>query len=169
MHPVDPVIANMPYAAATVLQTSTSQLPLLSAGSITVANLRKFDYARKHFFACKEIMPKDQVGHIIYSFESEFMQSWIESDSMRLIGLTFGNFMLEVKRKWLSSDWEDKLIQELTAPQGDLEFYEWSVSIRKANNELEAADSLQHIPANRFHAHLVASGKSLLSTGFPRV
>ena len=99
---------------------------------------------------------EDQVGHIIYLFESEFMQSWIKSDSARLISLTFGNFMLEVKWKWLPSDWEDKLIQELIAPQGDQEFYEWSVSIRKANNKLEAADSLQHIPANHFHAHLIA-------------
>ena len=156
MRPVDPTIANMPYAPASVLQTSTSQPPLLSAGSITVVNLRRFDYACKRFFAYKEIAPEDQVGHIIYSFESEFMQSWIESDSARLISLSFQDFMLEVKRKWLPSDWEDELIQELIAPQGDHEFYEWSVSICKANNELEAAESLQHIPAARFHAHLVA-------------
>ena len=156
MTPVDPVIANMPYAPASVLQTSTSQPPLLSAGSITVSNLRKFDYACKRFFAYKEIPPEDQVGRIIYSFESEFMQSWIESDSDCLVALTFAEFMLEVKRKWLPSDWEDELIQEQIAPQGDREFYKWSVSIRKANNELEAAGSLQHIPTERFRAHLVA-------------
>lgn len=155
MHQVDPIIANMPYAPASVLQTSTSQPPLLSVGSITVTNLRKFDYACKQFFAYKEIAPEDQVSCIIYSFESEFMQSWIESDSARLISLSFADFMLEVKWKWLPSNWEDELIQELIAPQGDREFYEWSVSIRKANNELEAADSLQHIPAARFRAHLV--------------
>jgi hypothetical protein len=156
MRLVDPVVANMPYAPASILQTASSQPPLLSAGSITIANLRKFDYACKHFFAYKEIAPEDQVGRIIYSFELEFMQSWIESDSTRLTSLSFADFMLEVKQKWLPSDWEDELIQELIAPQGECEFYEWSVSIRKANNELEAVDSLQHIPATRFHAHLVA-------------
>ena len=156
MAPVDPVIANMPYAPATVLQTATSQPPLLSAGSITIANLRKFDYACKRFFAYKEIPAEEQVGRIIYSFESEFMQSWIESDSDHLIALSFAEFMLEVKRKWLPTDWEDELIQELIAPQGDRDFYEWSISVRKTNNELEAADSLQHIPDARFRAHLVA-------------
>ncbi|KAF8226901.1 hypothetical protein L208DRAFT_340873 [Tricholoma matsutake] len=43
---------------------------LLSASSITVSNLHKFDYACKHFFAYKEITPDDRVGRIIYSFES---------------------------------------------------------------------------------------------------
>jgi hypothetical protein len=156
MTPVDPVIANMPYALATVLQTATSQPPLLSAGSITIANLCKFDYACKHFFTYKEIPAEEQVACIIYSFESEFMQSWIESDSNRLISLSFAEFMLEVKWKWLPTDWEDELIQELIAPQGDREFYEWSISICKVNNELEAADSLQHIPEQCYHAHLVA-------------
>jgi hypothetical protein len=156
MTPVDPVIASMPYAPANVLQSSTSQPPLLSSGSITIANLRKFDYACKRFFAYKEITAEEQVGRIIYSFESEFMQSWIQAESDRLVTLTFAEFMLEIKRKWLPSDWEDELIQELIAPQGSRDFYEWSISVRKANNELEAADSLQHIPAPRFRAHLVA-------------
>jgi hypothetical protein len=75
MHLVDPVVANIPYAPASVLQTASSQPPLLSAGSITIANLHKFNYTCKCFFAYKEIAPKDQVGRIIYSFESEFMQS----------------------------------------------------------------------------------------------
>jgi hypothetical protein len=83
------------------------------------------------------------------------MQSWIESDSKHLIALTFAEFILEVKQKWLPTDWEDELIQELIAPQGEREFYQWSVSVRKANNKLEAANSLQHIPVEHFRAHLV--------------
>lgn len=121
-----------------------------------VANLCKFDYACKRFFAYKKIPPEDQVARIIYSFESEFMQSWIELDSAHLVTLTFAEFMLKVKHKWLPSNWEDELIQELITPQGNHEFYEWSISVCKANNELEAANSLQHIPNMRFHAHLVA-------------
>jgi hypothetical protein len=84
MTPVNPVIANMPYAPATVLQTATSQPLILLARSITVTNLCRFDYACERFFAYKEIAPEDQVGRIIYSFESEFMQSWIESDTNRV-------------------------------------------------------------------------------------
>jgi hypothetical protein len=156
MHLVDPIIASMLYVPATIVQTSSSQPSLLSTRAITVAGLQKFDYACKHFFAHKEIPPGEQVARIIYSFESEFMQSWIKSDCNRLIGLSFTMFMLEVKCKWLPSDWENKLIQELIAPQGEQEFYEWSISIRKANNELEDADSLQHIPTSRFCAHFVA-------------
>ena len=124
MAPVNTVITNMPHAPTTVLQTATSQPPLLSAGSITIANLCKFDYACKCFFTYKEIPADEQVGCIIYSFELEFMQSWIESDSDHLT-------------------------------QGDQEFYKWSVSICKANNELEATDSLQHIPHEHFHTHLI--------------
>jgi hypothetical protein len=119
MAPVDPYIASLPYAPATVLQSSTSQPPLLSASSITVLNLCKFDYGCKCFFTYKEIPAEDQVARIIYSFESEFMQSWIESDSARLISLSFLEFMLKIKHKWLPSDWEDELIQELIAPQGE--------------------------------------------------
>jgi hypothetical protein len=166
MAPVDQYIASLPYAPATVLQSSTSQPPLLSAGSITVSNLRKFDYGCKCFFTYKEIPTEDQVTCIIYSFESEFMQSWIESDSARLISLSFSEFMLEIKCKWLPSDWEDELIQELIIPQGEQEFYEWSVSVCKANNELDAARSLQHIPDERFHVHLVAHLKPALHLAY---
>jgi hypothetical protein len=70
--------------------------------------------------------------------------------------------MLEIKWKWLPMDWEDKLIQELIAPQGDREFYQWSVSVHKANNELESADSLQYIPHEHFHAHLLVYLNSTL-------
>jgi hypothetical protein len=146
----------MPYAPASVLQNSSNLPPLLSAGSITVVNLHRFDYVCKRFFAYKEIPPEDQVACIIYSFESKFMQSWIESDTDHLIALSFAEFMLEVKCKWLPSDWENELIQELIAPQGTWEFYEWSISVRKANNKLQAAESLQHIPDTHFHAHLMA-------------
>jgi len=83
------------------------------------------------------------------------MQSWIESDSEHLIRLTFTEFILEIKQKWLPTDWEDELIQELIAPQGDHKFYQWSVSVCKANNELESTDSLQYIPHECFHAHLI--------------
>jgi hypothetical protein len=124
MAPIDPFIASLPYLPATILQSSTSQPPLLSAGSITISNLQKFDYGCKCFFTYKEIPAEDQVGCIIYSFELEFMQSWVEADSAHLISLSFADFMLKIKHKWLLSDWEDKLIQELIAPQGDHEFYE---------------------------------------------
>jgi hypothetical protein len=162
MAPVDPYIASLPYAPATILHSSASQPPLLFAGSITVTNLCKFDYGCKRFFTYKEIPANEQVRCIIYSFESEFMQLWIESDSTCLTGLSFRDFMLKIKCKWLPSDWEDELIQELIAPQGEREFYEWSVSIHKANNELEAAGSLQHIPTKCFCAHLVAHLKPAL-------
>jgi hypothetical protein len=89
MAPVDLVIAAMPYTPATILQSSSSQPPLLSAGSITVTNLWKFKRACKRFFTYKEIPADKAVGCIIYSFKSEFMQSWIESDSELLIRLTF--------------------------------------------------------------------------------
>lgn len=150
MAPVDPVIVNMPYAPTTILQALSSQPPLLSASSITVSNLCKFKYACKRFFTYKEIPTEEAVGQIIYSFKSEFMQSWIKSDSDCLIKLTFAEFMLEVKQKWLLTDWEDELIQELIAPQGDRKFYPWSVSVHKANNKLESADLLQHIPREHF-------------------
>ena len=166
MAPVDPYIASLPYAPTTIMQLSTSQPPLLSAGSITILNLHKFDYGCKHFFAYKEIPVDEQVGYIIYSFESEFMQLWIESDSDHLTSLSFADFMLKIKCKWLLSNLEDELIQELIAPQGEHEFYEWSVSICKANNELEAAGSLQHIPTECFHALLVAH--LTLHTTLPR-
>jgi hypothetical protein len=99
MAPVDPFITSLPYLPATILQSSTSQPPLLSAGSITISNLRKFDYGCKRFFMYKEIPAEDQVGRIIYSFKSEFMQSWIEADSANLIGLSFADFMLKIKHK----------------------------------------------------------------------
>lgn len=166
MAPIDPYIANLPYAPETVLQSSTSQPPLLSAGSITITNLCKFDYGCKHFFTYKEIPENEQVGRIIYLFESEFMQSWIESDSAHLTSLSFTEFMLEIKHKWLPSDWEDELIQELIAPQGERKFYEQSVSVHKANNELKAAESLQHTPAEHFHAHLVAHLKPVLHLAY---
>jgi hypothetical protein len=148
--------SNVPlYAAAKVKQMSPSSAPLLFAGCLTIKVLRQFDTACRRYFSVKDIAEDDHVGKIIYNFKSMAVQSWINAEEARLVALSFPEFLVLLKKKFLPCSWEDELIQDQIIPQNSTDLLTWVNNVRNANNELGAAKSLYHIPDDRFWLHLI--------------
>jgi len=60
----------------------------------------------------KSMVAGECIGKIIYNFKSTAVQSWINTDEAHLIALTFPEFLIALKKKFLPRSWEDKLIQD---------------------------------------------------------
>lgn len=118
--------------------------PILSPGTLTIP-LCTFKTACHHYFANKEIAANDQVGKILYNFESTTVQSWVLAEEDHLTTLTFKVFMTKFKLKFLVHSWEDELIQDQIAFQSTMPFLTWINKVCNANDELHAASSSYYI------------------------
>ena len=87
----------------------------------------------------------DQVGKILYNFESATVQSWVLADEDHLAGLSFKVFMMEFKLKFLACSWEDKLIQDQITFQSMTPFLTWVNKVHNMNDELHTANSTYYI------------------------
>ena len=94
----------------------------------------------------KDIVAANCIGKIIYNFKSSAVQSWIMAEEAHLIALTFPEFLLALKEKFLPHTWEDDLMQDQIIIQGSMNFLTWVNKICNANNKLKAANSPYHIP-----------------------
>jgi hypothetical protein len=103
----------------------------------------------------KDVADNNHVGKIIYNFESTAVQSWINAEEARLLDLSFPEFLVALKKKFLPHSWEDELVQDQIIPQNTTDFLTWVNNVHNANDELGAAKLLYHIPDNRFHLHLI--------------
>jgi hypothetical protein len=56
-----------------------------------------------------------------------------------LVTLTFTEFITEIKKKFLLTSWEDKLVDKQIGLQGEDNFLTWVMKVRNANAELQAA------------------------------
>jgi hypothetical protein len=124
-------------------------------GSLTIPVLRTFETACHHYFANKEIAAEDQVGKILYNFESATVQSWVLAEKERLSALTFRVFMTKFKLKFLVRSWEDELIQDQITCQSTTPFLTWINKVHNANNELHATGSSYYIEPSDLCKHLV--------------
>jgi hypothetical protein len=80
----------------------------------------------------------------MYNFEAVSVQSWVSANEDRLLALTFKEFMAEFKGKFLACSWEDELIQDQIAMQGNSVFLTWINTVRNANDELTAQGSVYY-------------------------
>lgn len=92
---------------------------------------------------------------IIYNFEGSGVQSWVNANHAHLIALSFSQFLLEFKKKFLPHNWQDDLITTQIRMQGLNPFLSWTKSICKANTKLGIAKSTYHIKEDRLCAHFV--------------
>jgi len=153
------------YAPAEVKQASPSSAPLLSVGCLTIKVICQFETVCRCYFSMKSMAAGECIGKIIYNFKSTAVQSWINTDEAHLVALTFPEFLIAFKKKFLPCSWEDELIQDQIVAQNSTDFVTWVNNVRNANDELGAAKSLYHIPDNRFHLHLIPR----LSDGMKRL
>lgn len=113
--------SNVPlYAAAEVKQVSPSSAPLLSAGCLMIKVLHQFNTACRRYFSVKDVAAGDHVGKIIYNFKSTVIQSWINAKEAQLLTLTFPEFLVVLKKKFLPRSWEDELDEIMVQGSTDL-------------------------------------------------
>ncbi|KAF8233412.1 hypothetical protein L208DRAFT_1056146, partial [Tricholoma matsutake] len=140
---------------AKVRQGSANAAPLLTTGSLSIQVLHGFKTACQQFFVNKNIEGGDQVGKVMYNFEAVSTQSWVSANKDRLLALMFKEFMAEFKGKFLACSWEDELIQDQIAIQGNSAFLTWINMVCNANDELAAQGSVYYIIPANFHCHIV--------------
>ncbi|KAF8224209.1 hypothetical protein L208DRAFT_1312759, partial [Tricholoma matsutake] len=107
------------------------------------------------YFTNKSIMANDQVSKIIYNFEATSVQSWVTANEDRLLLLTFKEFMAEFRGKFLVRSWEDELVQDQIAMQGNTVFLTWISKVHNANDELAAQGSGYYITPANLCRHLI--------------
>jgi len=100
------------YVPAEVKQASLSSVPLLSTGHLTIKVIHQFKTTCCCYFSVKDVAADEHVGKIIYNFESAAVQSWINANEAQLVALTFPEFLIALKKKFLPHLWEDELVQD---------------------------------------------------------
>lgn len=143
------------YAPIEVHQALPLSTPILTTGLLTVLVVRQFDNMCHHYFSMKDVAADDHVGKIIHNFESTAVQSWVIAEEATLLALSFTDFLVAFKKKFLPCTWEDDLVQEQISIQGNTSFLTWVNKVHNANNELKVANSPYHIPPDCFQLHLL--------------
>lgn len=111
LHRHAPLI-NPLYAPAEVKQLLANTTPLLTAGHLSIQVLQVFETACRCYFTHKKIAAVDQVNKVLCNFKAASVQSWVNVDEERLLELTFKEFLMEFRGKFLVCSWEDKLVQD---------------------------------------------------------
>jgi hypothetical protein len=138
-----------------IIQQSSSHAPILSARCITIGMICIFENACHCFFQHKPIAEADCVEVIIYNFKSSKIQSWINANLACLIALTFSQFILEFKKKFLPCNWQNDLVAIQISMQGMKGILTWTEAIHEANGELGIAKSTYHIKEDKLWAHFI--------------
>ncbi|KAG6839023.1 hypothetical protein C0991_006513 [Blastosporella zonata] len=132
----------MPNAPAIVSQASPGHPPIMSTGRITMENLAEFRNCAKRHFAYKSIPADTQVSQILFCFDDHNVSAWIAVNDETLSTLTFENFLLRLRSKFLSSTWFLEYGKCLVTLQRDSPFGDWSSGIRHANNAVSSVVTL---------------------------
>lgn len=155
---------NIQYALATVNGRNGSHALVLLAGWIMIPVIWIFENACHRFFQNKKLPEAEHILSIIYNFESSAVQAWITTHHDRLVALTFGEFFMEFKNKFLPANWKDNLIAMQITLQSSQAFLMWTEGVCKANTESSIAGSTYHIPKDKLHAHFVPHLSPALKT-----
>ncbi|KAJ7243929.1 hypothetical protein B0H12DRAFT_1236287 [Mycena haematopus] len=119
-------------AQATVTRT-TGKLPTMHRGEVNPIACSDFQDACRNYFAHKGTAAASQVGVILGCFEDTKINNWLRPDATRtrLLALTFTEFMIEFRKKFLRADWvESTRRQVLSSRQKEEEsFDDWSTTI----------------------------------------
>ncbi|KAG6863199.1 hypothetical protein C0991_007483, partial [Blastosporella zonata] len=114
----------------------------MSVGRITMENLAEFRNCAKRHFAYKAIPADSQVTQILFCFDDHNVSTWIAANDEALSILTFENFLLRLRSKFLSSTWFLDYGKCLVTPQNNSPFSDWSSGMRQANNAVSSVDTL---------------------------
>jgi hypothetical protein len=159
------IAINIPYAAAKVVQSGSGG-PVLSNGRLTIKTLRVFENTCRRYFSHKGTAAEERVGKILYNFESAEIQTWVYTEEDQLAGLDFNAFIVELKKKFLPRTWEQTLVRDQVALQGESTFVAWVDRVIAANTELGGTASAYYIEPDKLHLHLIPRMRPALERAY---
>ena len=98
---------------ASLDHTNPSKLPILTEGILTPRIASRFELGCLDYFGIKDTATKKQVPLAMASIRDGHMRDWINSDRDHLKTLSFGDFINEIRERYLDADWEDKIRREI--------------------------------------------------------
>ncbi|KAI5999101.1 hypothetical protein EDD15DRAFT_2160856, partial [Pisolithus albus] len=108
--------------------------PVLTAGDITPEALRAWELGCLNYFRQKGTAADDQVVKVAGNLLDPRIQDWYSNNGDHLMALSFTEFMTEVRKYWLPSDWAATVRQKmLSSTQGTKAFHLWAVEIESLN------------------------------------
>ncbi|KAF9568677.1 hypothetical protein CPC08DRAFT_605382, partial [Agrocybe pediades] len=142
---------------ATVEHLALNKPPILTEGDVNPRILYKLSNAHREYFSVKAIEAASRVRMILGGFLDEHIKEWINNDRDRIEALSYEDFMKELRKLFLPSDWEVVTRNELcnrkmlTADK----FYDWAMEIKSMNFLLK--DTNSHMSDDQLRRHLETS------------
>lgn len=126
--------------------------PVLTAGDVTPEALRAWELGCMNFFRQKGVAADDQVVKVAGNLLDPRIQDWYSNNGDHLMSLSFAEFMTEVRKYWLPSDWAATVRQKmLSSTQGTKAFHLWAVEVESLNVLLRGSESYLSEVHLRFH------------------
>ena len=133
--------------------------PQLSNGEISPKSAKDFEnHCMNYFVNVKGGIEENlKVSRILGCFENDLVNDWISVNRDRFTELTFAEFMVEFRARWLPHDWEQnvrsKILSARLYPKKQ-RFEEWAASIQSLNVSLRGTAS--HLDDSRIRLQLEA-------------
>jgi len=146
----------MPSKNAIVEQPDGTKPPVLTAGIITPETARAWERACRQFFLQKNVPEDDQVKRVAWGMHDPRLQDWYLTEQDEIDGLSFAEYMVQLREKWLEADWQSKVRNRLLGtPQGARNFYEWAVELQSVNALLR--DDPSHLTLQQLRYQIEAT------------
>lgn len=144
---------NTNYGFARIHQASAKIPPTLTEGVITPEILHRWERACTNYFRHKKIRGGDQVEDVPSEIKDLRLSRWIEAV---LGGMTFGNFMTQLRDEALDPNWARLLRTEIfRTRQDNRPFFDWVCEI-EAKNAILSPVPAAHISDQQLRDHLEA-------------
>jgi hypothetical protein len=101
--------------------------------------MRQYENACNNYFVHKKIPGNDQVPMIVGGLLDTHMADWIDSDRIRIVELSFVDFMAEFRTGYLDED--DAQCEVLGMSQGASTFWDYAVLLQAKNSLLRGTAS----------------------------
>jgi len=133
----------MASTLATVEHPITKHCPILTAGDITPKAIVDLGDAHNEYFIAKEIEDTDKVKKILGGFKDVHIRDWIASDRVRLLALSYEDFMAELQTNYLPPDWEEEVQNQILGMrmEKNVKFWDWCQQMRAINIVLRGTES----------------------------
>ncbi|KIL53954.1 hypothetical protein M378DRAFT_30412, partial [Amanita muscaria Koide BX008] len=121
------------------------KLPILTEGKITPQELYRFEMGCQTYFDVKDVTKDiDQVRRTMAGIRDPAIRSWVHSNHARLLTLSFADFMKDLRKRALDTDWEFDIRREMMMSKYilDLDFQNWADNIVGLNCILAGTDQV---------------------------
>ena len=136
---------------ATVEHPVTKHCPIITGGDLTPQTLLLAENTFNEFFIAKGVPTEDEIKLILGTFKDVHIRDWIATDRERLLGLTFSEFMSEVRTNFLPSDWVESVRMSLLGMRmtRNTKFWDYAQGVRALNIVLRGTASYLEEPTLR--------------------